>query len=101
MPKQTIESCIDTRDYGLLGFFKTKQVCSSAETEPMEFDTILTGGATGVEHTFIKEELANDNQLNLYILASPIPGSLEELERTQIEVETNKDHPLFKYPEIE
>lgn len=100
IPKQTIETCIDTRDFSLLGFFKTKQVCNSTETEKMEFDTILTGGATNVEHKFTSIDLASDAPLNLYVLSSPIPGSLEELQKIQLQIDTNKDHPLFREPTI-
>ncbi len=100
LPKEKIENCIDSRDLGLLGFFKTNRVCQTIETEPMEFETVLTGGAANVESTFTRQELASDLPLNLYVLSSPIPGNQEDLQRIQIEVETNKDHPLFRYPEI-
>ncbi len=101
LPKEVIESCVDTRDFGLFGFFKTKQVCQSTETEPIEFDTVLTGGAANVEHEFSREGLAGEGILTLYVLSSPIPGKLEDLQRTQIEIETNKDDPLFRAPELE
>ncbi len=100
LPKEKIENCIDSRDLGLFGFFKTKKVCQTIETEPMEFETVLTGGAANVESTFTRQELASSSPLNLYVLSSQIPGSQEDLQRIQIEVETNKDHPLFRYPEI-
>ncbi len=99
-PKETIETCIDTRDFGLFGFFNQKHVCSSVETEPVEFDTVLTGGSVNVEHEFTREELSRDGKLTLYVLSSKIPSNQEELQRITIELETNKDHPLFRYPEV-
>lgn len=99
-PKQVIENCIDTRDFGLFGFFKNKQVCSSTETEQVEFDSVLTGGAANVEYEFTRQELADEKPLTLYVLTSKIPSNLEELQNIQIELETNKDHPLFRYPEV-
>ena len=99
-PKQTIETCIDTRDFGLFGFFNQKQVCNSVETEPVEFDTVLTGGAVNVEHEFTREELARDAPLKLYVLSSSIPSGQEDFQKIMIGLETNEDHPLFRYPEI-
>ena len=101
IPKQTLKTCVDTESVGLLGFFQNKQVCKSTETEPLEFDTILTGGATNVIHPFTRIDLENDAPLNLYVLSSTIPGSLEDLQKVQISLDTNKDHPLFREPKIE
>ena len=100
IPKEKIETCIDSRDFGLFGFFNKKQVCQTTETDEMEFDTILTGGATNFEHEFKREELSNDKPLNLYVLSSNIPSNLDELQRIQIEIDSNKDNPLFREPEI-
>ena len=62
---------------------------------------VLTGGAANVEYEFSREGLAGEGMLTLYVLSSPIPGKLEDLQRTQIEIETNKDDPLFRFPELE
>lgn len=100
IPKEKIETCIDPKDQGFFGLFGDK-VCNSVETEAMDFDTILTGGATEVEYKFNGEDLAKDGALNLYILSSDIPSNFNELQKVQIEIETNKDHELFREPIIE
>ncbi|MBI2148205.1 hypothetical protein HYU23_00845 [Candidatus Woesearchaeota archaeon] len=101
IPKEQIETCVDTRDFSLLGFFKTKQVCKTTETEKLDFDTVLVGGATSVEHIFNREDLANEEPLNLYVLESEMPSNLDDLQRLQIELDTNKDHPLYREATIE
>ena len=77
-----------------------QQVCQNTDTPQMEFDSVLTGGAIGFEHSFSREDLANDKPLNLYLLSSSIPGNLDDLQKIQIAVDINKDDPLFKEPEI-
>ncbi len=101
IPKQTIENCIDTTDSGLFGIFNSKKVCAQAETPAMEFDTILTGGATNFKHKFSREDVASDKALNLYVLTSEIPTSTEEVQKVQISLDLNKDHKLFREPDFE
>jgi hypothetical protein len=100
IPKQTIENCIDTKPAGLFGFFLKDKICASTEVAPIEFDTMLTGGVLGAESEFTREELASSSPLNLYVLASDIPGSLEAIQKVQLELETNKDDRLFRKAEI-
>ena len=49
---------------------------------------------------FKREDLASEESLNLFVVSSGIPTSLEDLQRVSIEIETNKDHPEFKPPVI-
>ncbi len=100
IPKEKIDTCVDTKDLGLFEFFAGKKACNSFETEAMEFDTVLTGGAVGVEHEFTRQQLGNEDPLNLYILSSDIPSNIDDLQKIQIGLETNKEHPLFKEPSI-
>ncbi|HLC86423.1 MAG TPA: hypothetical protein VJG30_04000 [Candidatus Nanoarchaeia archaeon] len=99
LDKEEVETCVDTRSPGLLGLFKTTKKCFSTETEPLELDYVLTGGAN-FEVSFDRSQLSSDEPLNLYILSSPMPSSIEGLQRIQLEVETNNDHQLFKYPNV-
>ena len=96
---QEIENCVDTRASGILGFFSTEKKCFKTETDPVELDYVLTGGAK-FETSFSREDLSSDESLNLYILSSPIPSDVEGLQKIQIETETNNEHPLFKLPNI-
>ena len=97
--KQEIENCVDTRDPGFLGLFKSTQHCEKAEIPSMELSHVLTGGAK-FTHSFTREELASEKELTLYILSDDLPGDLESMQKIQIAVEVNKDHPLFREPEI-
>jgi len=96
---QEIENCVDTRASGIFGFFSTEKKCFKTETDPVELDYVLTGGAK-FENSFSRSDLSSDEPLNLYILSSPIPSDLEGLQKIQIETETNNEHPLFKLPNV-
>ena len=96
--KQAIENCVDTRDPGLIGFFKTTQHCETIEIPSMEFENALTGGAV-FENSFTRQELSSTNPLTLYVLSDQIPSDIDSMQNIQLALETNKDHPLFKYPE--
>ncbi len=97
--KETIENCIDTRAAGLMSFFKKETHCEKMEIEPMELDYAMTGGAI-FENTFERRELASDGELNLYILSDPVPSDLDAMQRVQLALEINSEHPLFRYPEV-
>ena len=53
-----------------------KKKCFKTETDPIELDYVLTGGAK-FETSFSREDLSSDESLNLYILSSPIPSDVE------------------------
>ena len=97
--KQILENCIDTRAKGLMGFFKSEEHCETTEIESMDFNQVLTGGAA-FKFNFDRKNLAEDNELNIYVLSDPIPGSLDEMQKIQISIFTNKDNPRFKYPDF-
>ena len=97
--KQILNNCFDTRAKGLLGFFKTEQHCETAEIDPMSFDQVLTGGAS-FKFNFDRKNLADDNAINLYVLSDSIPSNLDDMEKIQMLILTNKDNPKFRYPDF-
>lgn len=97
--KQVVENCVDTRGSGLIGFFKTTQHCEQTEIPSVKVEYILTGGAK-FEHEFRREELASDASLKLYVLSDELPSDLDSMQKIQISLDTNKNEPLFRKPEV-
>ena len=97
--KETIENCVDSRGLGIIGFFKTTKHCEKVEIPSRTFDYVMTGGGI-FDNNFTRTDLANNGDLTLYTLADPTPGDIETMQNIQLELYTNKDHPLFRRPEI-
>src|SRR3989344_2063980 len=98
IPKEELTTCVETESLGLFALFQKNQVCKTTETEAFESNSVLTGGFTDLEYEFTRKDLSSNEALNLFILSSKIPGSFSDLQKIQIEIETNKDHSLFKEP---
>ena len=62
----------------------------------MEFDSVLVGGVANARQSFAREQLANDAPINLFILESEMPSSMDDLQKIQIELDTNVDDPLYR-----
>lgn len=98
--KQTIENCVDLREPGILGLFATEEKCFKQEIPEMELDFALKGGER-FNYTFERYDLGNSQLIGLYILAQPLPSNADQLAQISLALDTNHEHPNFRYPEYE
>ncbi len=97
--KQEIENCVDTRELGIFSLFKKKTHCEKIEIPSMSLNYVITGGEV-FNHNFTRNDLTQNGDLTLYVLADPIPGDMEAMQNIQLSIYTNQEHPLFRRPEI-
>src|SRR3989344_1162173 len=98
--KQIIENCVALREPGILGFFATEEKCFKQEIPEMELDFALKGGER-FNYTFERYDLGNSQSINLYVLAQQLPSTIDQLTQISLNLDTNHEHPNFRYPEYE
>lgn len=97
--KKVVEKCVDTAGSGVLGVFFTEEKCFSSEIPSLEVKQALVGGEM-FDLVLERGRLASTDTMVLYVLVGNIPADAEGMADVQTTLSTNKDHSLFRYPEL-
>jgi len=99
-PEQKIDHCVEIQKGGLIGFLQGEEErCFETEIPSVEMESAIKGGVK-FDYTFSRKDLASEKPLTLYTIAEPIPSDLQGLTNIYESIESNKNLPIFRYPEI-
>ena len=93
--------CLDVADAGLLGVLglASDQKCIDYEIPSMELEFAIKGGDE-FEYGFVRSDLANTEDLKLYVMAGEVPSTAEEMTDLVTDPYLNAESAYFKYPTI-
>lgn len=98
-PKQLTQHCYNVGG-SLFGIFGNgEEKCTTLEIPETKMYNAIKGGAN-FDFNFDQQSLASNSELVIYTMASPIPGDMEGMAKIFREIDSNKDDPRFKYPEL-